>query len=874
MIRRFLINNQLALVFAFVVGTIAFYFHLQADKPIEIEIVVELIDTPPDVVQIYCAKEGVEYSGARRLVFNHDDNTRITGNTYRLTGQLPCDSSVSKLRFDPVWGKGHVVINTFSLKKFSWIEVDLQNEFDRSMKILNGVDKLYMAEDGLHIESLSNDPILELTADLQQHTKLPVHYVLLLVLLYTLVSFVLLRMSTLLFSTLMKQGVNIELARLRAAVYLDSMLSRSRIKLFYWYTIKRQLNVYVIGIAFVIATWANKIQIENVYSEFSLVSLSAFVASELQLIVFPMTAYLFIYSIIGRRQSLASIASAMLLIGSILYLVDANLVRLNGMHVTHGISMLFDGGVQNVIKNIQFTKLATSTLILYQLLALLSIIGSVFLAHYLKKLSSKVDCRLSLARYSVVFIVSLAVIYVEQIEFSDQKSSQHFSAEQANLPLYIVFKKADDNLLVYDINVQQFNQTDAITKNINTRALPGNKMNIYLFILESVREDIINDQVTPNIAEFRRNSMSFSRAIANGNATHYGWYSIINSRTPLFWDTYRSQEEILGSSALTAFKKAGYQINIHSAKDLSYLQSKSIMFGNVKPVYDYLSKNPELSAPEQDAQVIDTLIEMSEDQARGEGSFNAIFLDSTHYPYLWKADSINEFSPYTGSPSEFVSLNAARELAITDNPLILNRYKNSIKYTDQLVGRFIESLKQQGLYEQSAIVIVGDHGQQFMEHNFLMHGKTLFSEDIHIPLYMKIPGQTAGLRDNIANQLDIMPTLLEHAKLKPLENNLSDGRSLISAPQQFGLGFAAGMQNTPYSFVLETNDWKVMAELEARAPKMSKQLFIKRILTSNDEEYVPGMGSKTDYKNFIDKHFTRYFEKLSILGAFEYSGGL
>lgn len=232
MIKQFFLKNQLTLVFALVAGASAYYFYAQSNKPVAVEIVIELIDPNPGIVRLFCANAGGQYENASKQLFNYDEKTRITGNTYRLTAQLPCDVSVNKLGFGPMWAEGHVVIKKFSLKKFFWTEVDLQNEFDHSMKILKGVEKFYMAEDGLHIESLASDPFIEMTGDLQQHTKLSVTAALLLVMLYTLLSFVLLRMLIWLFSTLMNNGLKIEQARLRGVSYLDGMMSNSRNRIF------------------------------------------------------------------------------------------------------------------------------------------------------------------------------------------------------------------------------------------------------------------------------------------------------------------------------------------------------------------------------------------------------------------------------------------------------------------------------------------------------------------------------------------------------------------------------------------------------------------------------------------------------------------
>ena len=71
----------------------------------------------------------------------------------------------------------------------------------------------------------------------------------------------------------------------------------------------------------------------------------------------------------------------------------------------------------------------------------------------------------------------------------------------------------------------------------------------------------------------------------------------------------------------------------------------------------------------------------------------------------------------------------------------------------------------------------------------------------------------------------------------------------------FAVAAAAGLQNTPYAFALENSRWKLIFELEARAPKESRRLFVKRILDREDREVIPGEGREEDYRSFIAEHF-------------------
>ncbi|MEK3766375.1 LTA synthase family protein [Solibacillus sp. FSL K6-4121] len=99
----------------------------------------------------------------------------------------------------------------------------------------------------------------------------------------------------------------------------------------------------------------------------------------------------------------------------------------------------------------------------------------------------------------------------------------------------------------------------------------------------------------------------------------------------------------------------------------------------------------------------------------------------------------------------------------------LNRYFQTVRYLDESVKEFFDDLKEQGLYENSIIVMYGDHYGISENHNKAM-AKYLNKEEITpydsallqaVPLYIHIPGDNEGqVMDNVSGQLDIRPTLL------------------------------------------------------------------------------------------------------------------
>jgi arylsulfatase len=104
----------------------------------------------------------------------------------------------------------------------------------------------------------------------------------------------------------------------------------------------------------------------------------------------------------------------------------------------------------------------------------------------------------------------------------------------------------------------------------------------------------------------------------------------------------------------------------------------------------------------------------------------------------------------------------------TDRQTLVDLYDAEIRYWDQSFGDWLAHLKQNGLLESSLFVVTSDHGEGFDDHGTWAHGKSLYDEEIHVPLLVKLPGQTSReRRTDPAQGLDIAPTILGVASVRP-----------------------------------------------------------------------------------------------------------
>lgn len=105
-------------------------------------------------------------------------------------------------------------------------------------------------------------------------------------------------------------------------------------------------------------------------------------------------------------------------------------------------------------------------------------------------------------------------------------------------------------------------------------------------------------------------------------------------------------------------------------------------------------------------------------------------------------------------------------------------YDGEIAYADSALADFVAYLQKQGWYENSLIIVAGDHGEGLGEHKEETHGIFLYDSTTRIPLIMKLPGRTGAGRvvNAQVRTMDILPTVLDLVRVRAPEH--LDGESL------------------------------------------------------------------------------------------------
>jgi arylsulfatase len=106
-------------------------------------------------------------------------------------------------------------------------------------------------------------------------------------------------------------------------------------------------------------------------------------------------------------------------------------------------------------------------------------------------------------------------------------------------------------------------------------------------------------------------------------------------------------------------------------------------------------------------------------------------------------------------------------------------YDAEVAYMDAELGRLLDGVRKRGLYDDTLLVFAADHGEAMGEHDYwFAHGHHVTDELVRIPLLIKLPGQSASRRGDVASLVDLRPTLLSAALGEPWPDP-GQGRDLL-----------------------------------------------------------------------------------------------
>ncbi len=300
--------------------------------------------------------------------------------------------------------------------------------------------------------------------------------------------------------------------------------------------------------------------------------------------------------------------------------------------------------------------------------------------------------------------------------------------------------------------------------------------NIVVYLIDALRADRVgcygDDRgATPHIDEFASSALVFTGAQAQTSWTRPAVASIFTGLLPQQHGAIDKKDALPESATTFAELVSG----------AGYESAAVVSNGNVSQVYGFAQgfsyykylQEIEIGEHVVRSEEVNEAVFVWLDEVRGEDPFFLyIHTVDPHLPYA-PPDAIRKrFAPGVADPSigsvEAVNTIAADRSLVTPDLVdqLSSLYDGEVAANDATFGEFMAGLHARGLVDDTVIVVLSDHGEEFFDHKGWTHGNTLFAEMLDVPLIIRIPGVAPMTIPEIVQHVDIFATLLDLAGLE------------------------------------------------------------------------------------------------------------
>jgi hypothetical protein len=291
---------------------------------------------------------------------------------------------------------------------------------------------------------------------------------------------------------------------------------------------------------------------------------------------------------------------------------------------------------------------------------------------------------------------------------------------------------------------------------------------VFIFLIDACRPDHLGvygygRPTSPNLDRFASDSVIFENAYANASFTR-------SSVATLFTGLYPESHKVrilmnkLSERLLTIpvyLKGKGYRTSLFTATS-----NVSQNTGFARGVDDYFPhigewrRGGERAIPRRFDGWLD----------REGPLFSYVHFIEPHLPIVPPAPFRDMFSPpedraFVHSVLEQFQRKINDELPFSPDEVraVVDNYDSTVAYIDGELGKLMKSLKDRGLYDESLIIVLSDHGESLYERKFWGHGSKVYEETARVPLIVKFPASMnlKGRVEAVVELAGAFPTLLD-----------------------------------------------------------------------------------------------------------------
>ncbi|MFQ2224335.1 DUF3413 domain-containing protein [Aeromonas enteropelogenes] len=494
------------------------------------------------------------------------------------------------------------------------------------------------------------------------------------------------------------------------------------------------------------------------------------------LTIFPLTFLL------PKEKSLRFISAIVATLALVLLLIDTQVFRLFKFHLNAQVWQLLldqaqteEGSIWSII------FVAVPTIFLLQLL----------LSAYVWRKINKRKRRQYGNQVGLALLVCFILTHLVN-SWADATLYQPITMQRANFPLSYPMTARSFLAKHGWLDLDQYEKKQAASENnsgsdsrmhyplrpLNVNA-PSSHNNLLVVVVDSLRFDMLNNINMPNLQRYASRNLTFRNHLSSGNDALMGMFGLFYGLPGHYYQDISSEKRppVLFDEML----RQDYQFGLFGAMEDAQKYRQSILAGLRKQVF--------VSEELDDGKLLSDWQGWLEKRTPERPWFSLVYLSSPG-DYQLPATMKGPFQP------ELTNFNPATAYRAENLQKLENRYKNSVFYTDQLLEQMLIQLQQQGMSDNTIVVITSDHGQEFNDtrSNSWGAGTNYSPYQVQVPFVLAWPGRDSQVMSQPSSHLDLVPTLMQGMLgVRNPARDYSIGRSLFdTSPRPWLL---AGDQN-------------------------------------------------------------------------------
>jgi arylsulfatase A-like enzyme/cytochrome c-type biogenesis protein CcmH/NrfG len=306
-----------------------------------------------------------------------------------------------------------------------------------------------------------------------------------------------------------------------------------------------------------------------------------------------------------------------------------------------------------------------------------------------------------------------------------------------------------------------------------SREKDSGRLNVLLITIDTLRADRLScysgqHLKTPNIDSLSERGTLFLRAFAHTTTTLPSHSNMLLGVTPPFHGVHGTSTFVVSKEFLTLaehLKNHGYATGAFVG---GYPLDSRFGLNQGFDIYDDDFKGQDFKRPPVTGRRAEVVVDKALNWLENQASpwFLWIHCFDPHDPYM---------------PPEPFSVQYEKQ-----------PYEGEVAYVDFALGKLIDYLKANRLFENTLVIFTGDHGESLGQHGELTHGYLAYNTTLWIPLIISFPGVNPGKTEQYVGHIDLFPTVCDvlHISKPSFLQGISllpamEGRALQKRPIYF-----------------------------------------------------------------------------------------